>query len=204
MWRLAWALTTFHRRQGHLSTSLECWLLALDAAGQIDDAALQQRTHRLLGRAHARVGRRAEGLGHLHRSLELAEYSGDVAEQAHSHLALARADDDRPALAHAVRSLELYRDLDEPVWQATALNQIGVLSALTGEYDQARTACEAALVLHRQHGNRDGEANTLGSLGRLSDGDDAVRHFEQRLGPVPGSRQHPRRGRRPGPVGAVA
>ncbi|MEV6609477.1 tetratricopeptide repeat protein [Kutzneria sp. NPDC051319] len=104
-----------------------------------------------------------------------------MAEQAHSHLALARADDDRPALAHAVRSLELYRDLDEPVWQATALNQIGVLSALTGEYDQARTACEAALVLHRQHGNRDGEANTLDSLGRLSDGDDAVRHFEQAL-----------------------
>ncbi|EWM12817.1 hypothetical protein [Kutzneria sp. 744] len=111
VWRLAWALTTFHRRQGHLSTNLECWLLALDAADRVDD--------------------------------------------------------DRPALAHAVRSLELYRDLDEPEWQATALNHPG----------QPRPS---------QRRRRRGAALRAG------------------IGPVQGSRQHPRRGRRPGPVGAVA
>ncbi|WP_211762599.1 AfsR/SARP family transcriptional regulator [Kutzneria sp. CA-103260] len=182
VWRLAWALTTFHRRQGHLSVNLDCWLLALDAADQVGDPGLRQRTHRLLGRAFARVGSNARALFHLRQSLELAE---DVPERAHSHIALARAlaraGDDEQALSHATDALALYRELAAPAWEATALNEIGLISARVGKLDDARLACEAALLLHREQGNRDGEANTLDNLGRLGSDVAAVRHYEQAL-----------------------
>ena len=167
---------------GHQSANLDCGLLALDAARQVDDPALRQRTHRLLGRAFARVGQVTASLDHLQQSLDLAV---DVPERAHSHIALARAmaraGDSPHALEHAAEALVLYRELDTPAWEATALNEIGVLSARVGQHDNARAACEAALLLHREQGNRDGEANTLDSLGRLSSDVEAVRHYEGAL-----------------------
>ena len=76
----------------------------------------------------------------LRRSLTLAT---DVPERAYSHIALARAyaraGDDERALAHAADALELYLELDARAWEATALNEIGVISARVGKHDEADT-----------------------------------------------------------------
>ncbi|MEU4806522.1 tetratricopeptide repeat protein [Actinosynnema sp. NPDC023587] len=59
----------------------------------------------------------------------------------------------------------LHDRMDDPIGRAIALNQVGWYQAKTGDHEQAREHCEAALALHRKHDNRDGEANTLHSLG---------------------------------------
>jgi tetratricopeptide (TPR) repeat protein len=44
---------------------------------------------------------------------------------------------------------------------------VGWHAAQLGDYDTARAHCQAALTLHRQHHNVDGEADTLDSLGYI-------------------------------------
>lgn len=59
----------------------------------------------------------------------------DLTEQAHTRqepaLAWERRGDDRRALDHARRALDLYRTLDQPVWEAEALNAMGWYAATT-------------------------------------------------------------------------
>ncbi|MBW4716888.1 ATP-binding protein [Saccharothrix obliqua] len=188
-WHLAWALTVFHQRCGHLHDDLAVWRVALDAAEHLPDPTTRVRTLRFLGGAHNRLGRHEEATEHLHRALVLAEHHDDTEQQAHAHLDLAAAwevrGDDHRALDHARRSLDLYRARDDPAWEADALNLVGWYSARAGSYDAAREHCEAALALHRLHHNPDGEAATLDSLGYIEhhDGhhDRAVHHYHQAL-----------------------
>jgi hypothetical protein len=49
-WLLAWSLTTFLYRQGHLHDRLSVWQAALDAAAHLPDPAIRIRTHRRLSR----------------------------------------------------------------------------------------------------------------------------------------------------------
>jgi tetratricopeptide (TPR) repeat protein len=187
VWHLAWSLGTFHRRQGHHHDGLAVWQAAADAAGHLPDPAARILAYRSLGRAHSELGRYEQAIGHLHQALALAQQHRDPTQQAHTHQALTRAwelrGDDLRALEHARHALDLYRALDQSVWEADALNDVGWYSARLGDYDTARGHCQAALLLHRQHRNPDGEAATLDSLGYIDhhtgQHHQAIRHYHQ-------------------------
>ncbi len=185
-WNLAWALETFHRRRGHLRDRLTVWRTGLDAAEHMSDPAIQMLTHRLLGRAHADLGRHTDATDHLHRALALAEEHGDQTNQAHAHRTLAAAwverGDGHKAHDHAARALQLSRAVGNPTWEAGALNAVGWYAAVIGEYQEAREHCEAALDLFRHQHNTEGEATTLDSLGYIAhhtgNHTDAITHFQ--------------------------
>jgi tetratricopeptide (TPR) repeat protein len=172
VWRLAWALIAFHLRRGHLRDNIAVWQAGETAAEHLGDPAAQNRVHRWLGDAYARVGRHDEAVGHLQRALALAERTGDRQNEAHTHRALAiawtRHGDDQRALAHARRALRLFQDLDEPLWAAHMLQGVGWRTARLGQHDQARAPLEAALALFRGHHDPEGEADTWDSLGYLA------------------------------------
>jgi len=62
---------------------------------------------------------------------------------------------------------------------------VGWFAARLGEYDTARTHCQAALVLYRRIDHAEGEAATLDSLGYIEQHTDghrqAVDHYQQAL-----------------------
>jgi tetratricopeptide (TPR) repeat protein len=189
VWQLAWTLSTFHQRRGYLHDDLAVWQAGLVAAQHGDDPATVLRIHRGLGQTYAHVGRHADALDHLGRALTLAQDTGDLLAQAHTHHALAVAweqqEEDPQALEHATSALHLYQALDQPIWEAEALNLVGWYSARLGHYQQARTHCQAALTLARHHHHRAGEANTLDSLGylahRTGQHDQALDYYQQAL-----------------------
>ncbi|MFC6092541.1 AfsR/SARP family transcriptional regulator [Saccharothrix lopnurensis] len=188
VWLLAWTLTTFHNRRGHLAEQLAVCRAGLVAAERLDDPSARLRVHRLLGRTHAALRQHDEAVGHLDRALALAERH-EPTTRAHIHQALAwtwsRQGDEARALEHATRSLESYRDLGNPAWEANALNMVGWYAAQNGEHDRAREHCRAALDLHRRHDNPEGEADTLDSLAyidhRTGRHRQAVAHYRQAL-----------------------
>ncbi|WP_407690763.1 ATP-binding protein [Saccharothrix syringae] len=171
VWQLAWSLSTFHQWRGHRHDVLVVWQAAADAADHLPDPATRPHAHRLLGLAHAELGRHDQALDHLHRALALAEHHHDPGQQAPTHHALAWAwelhGDDRRALGYSRRALDLYRALDQPVWEANALNTVAWLAAHVGEFDTARDHCQDALALHRHHRYLIGEAHTLDTLGYI-------------------------------------
>jgi len=184
-WQLAWSLTIVHLRRGQLHDQLVVWR---GAAHILDPVALAI-AHRHLGRVHAELGDHEEGMGHLNEALALTELHGELAEQAHTHRVLARAwnlqGDQCRALDHATRAFTLYHRLDQPIWEADALNQMGWHAASLGDDDAARAHCEAALDLHQRHDNAEGAANALDSLGyiahRVGSHAEAIRRYQQAL-----------------------
>jgi tetratricopeptide (TPR) repeat protein len=167
VWHLAWGLHTFHYRQGHRHDRLAVWRAAADAAPNLPDPATHTLAYQYLGHAHAELNHHDEAITHLGQALTIAEHHQDRVYQAQAHNALAgawgRQGDDRKALEHARRALEVGQG--SPTWEAEARNAVGWYAARLGDYDTARDHCEAALTLHREHGDRAGEAGTLDSLG---------------------------------------
>jgi len=188
-WRFAWALTTFHWWRGHHRDDLAAWQVVARGADDLPDVAERIVARRSLGQAHAELGQHDQAVALLHQALALAGHHRDATQQALTHHALTRAwelgGDDRLALEHARRALELFRALGQPTREADALNTVGWFLAGLGEHDTARDHCRAALTLHRRHHNLDGEAATLDSLGwiehRTGHHEQAVRHYQDAL-----------------------
>ncbi|MEV0676066.1 BTAD domain-containing putative transcriptional regulator [Actinosynnema sp. NPDC050436] len=172
VWRLTWVLHTVRSRQGRFHDLIDGWRVALAAARELDALGPQIQAHRHLGTAHTRIRRHQLGYQHLGQALALAELAGDLRNQAHSHHSLTAhwefLGDYARALGHATAALRLYRELDDPVAEARALNQAGWEHAMLGEHGDALACCERALALNREHRDRDGEAATLDSLGYIA------------------------------------
>jgi tetratricopeptide (TPR) repeat protein len=189
VWRLAWALDTFQRRQGHSADQLTMWRAAAAAADRAGEPGPHSLTAWRLGSALAREGELAEASDHLHQALALSGQAADPHGLASVNQSLAwlseQRGDDRAALRYATSALTILRALREPMREAHALNQAGWYSAKLGDLTTARSYCETALHLAREHEDRDGEARTLDSLGYVAHQagryDDAVRHYEQAL-----------------------
>jgi tetratricopeptide (TPR) repeat protein len=92
--------------------------------------------------------------------------------------------DDRQALTHATRTLDLCRALGQPVREAEALNQMGWCLAQLSDFDTARAHCEAALAIQRRH-HDPGEEATLDSLGYIAHHSghhqQAIEYYQQAL-----------------------
>jgi tetratricopeptide (TPR) repeat protein len=191
VWQLAWALSTFHFRRGHLYDELAVWQAGLAAAEHLPEPSARISANKNLGYAHSTLGRHEEATRHFQQALALAEHTGDRGGQADAHHALAsvsaQSGNDRQALAHATRALHLYQaqGLGGTAQEARALNAVGWFSAQVGQYDEALAHCRAALALCRDDHDREGEAHTLDSLGfvaqRTGRHNEAIRDFQEAL-----------------------
>jgi tetratricopeptide (TPR) repeat protein len=90
------------------------------------------------------------------------------------------------ALAYSRRALDTFRLAGDAIGQAIALSNVGGSHALVGEYHQALTFCQDALVLLQELGLREGEAATWNSLGcahhELADHQQAAICYQRSLG----------------------
>jgi tetratricopeptide (TPR) repeat protein len=188
-WQLAWALDTFHYRQGYLRDRVDCWRAGLAAAEDLVDPEVGALAHRQLGYAEARAGSLADAEHHLKHSLTVAGNAGDTLNQicVHHCLAWARAQrhDFPAALVHATEVVRLAETLGNRKWQAHGLNSVGWYHALLARYDQARAACERALALAVRQQDRECMAYTLDSLGYIAQHTGrpvrALRYYQQAL-----------------------
>src|SRR5215472_4470956 len=74
----------------------------------------------------------------------------------------------------AHRTLELWRQLGDPLRQAWALDELGMVHQETGDYSAAAACLEEALELHRDLGSRHGEIVALTNRGELATGPSAT------------------------------
>ncbi|WP_169515799.1 ATP-binding protein [Amycolatopsis nigrescens] len=187
VWQLAWAMTTFNLRQGHLHENLAAWKAGLAAAQHLPDPRIRTRSYRHRGRAHAQLGEHDDALRHLQAGLAWAHEHGDRLGEAHTHRAVAVAwgerGEYRNALDHSEQAFHLYEQLDVSVSGAHALNEIGWYTAKLGNLEQARQHCIQALEHCRNEDDRSGEAMALRSIGYIAhlagDSEHAVRNYEQ-------------------------
>ncbi|MGI8332514.1 ATP-binding protein [Actinomadura scrupuli] len=171
VWQLAWTMHGYLWRRGHLHDQLATWHAGLASAQRLGDPAVQALAHRLLGQASARAGMHAEATDHLNQALELARDINDLHGEARAHHDLTWVwghSDDEQALTHAENAVRLFQALDNPVWEAEALNAMGWHQARLGHLHEANTSCERALKLFREYENQQGQAATLTNLGYIA------------------------------------
>jgi DNA-binding SARP family transcriptional activator/tetratricopeptide (TPR) repeat protein len=168
VWKLAWALGSYHRRSALSDDDLTMWHNGLRAAQVCGDYDALSTAHRCIGEAYAAVGRHDDAAKHLERALALAEQAGDVEAQARGHRALGWAmycnDDLEKGIVHAEHALDLNRALGMTNRIIDGLNTVGWYHSLLGRHGQGRPYLEAALVMCRQNGLTYLEALTLESL----------------------------------------
>jgi DNA-binding SARP family transcriptional activator len=171
VWQLAWSLSAYHRRRGRWLDNGVMWRAALAAAEDLGDADVLAQAHKRLGGLLTRAGEHRGALEHLRRALTYTAEINDVAGQIDTHQALTllwlTTGDAGQALTSAEDALCLAGTSGNPVWEADALNAVGMCEAELDRFPQAREHCEQALRLQRAHGNGEGEAETLDSLGYL-------------------------------------
>jgi hypothetical protein len=169
VWQLGWVLHGYLWRRGRIHEQLTTWRAGLTAAQRLGDLTAQALAHRLFGQTATRAGLIREAMEHLEWSLVLAREIGDHHAEARAHYDLSWVcTDPEIALDHATQALTLFRPLNNPVWEAEALNLVGRHQTMLGDLGPARTACERALRLFAEHGNRQGQATTLTSLGQIA------------------------------------
>jgi DNA-binding SARP family transcriptional activator/Tfp pilus assembly protein PilF len=171
VWRLAWAMDTYHKRCQH-EIRIESWQTALAAAERLGHSGTRAFVHWYLGYAYAQAHRADDGLEHLMLAFKLFAQEEDLAGQAHtSHTLgfawLARGQPEH-ALPHVENALRLQRELRDPLWEANALSAAGWCHAKLGHYPEARSYCEQALELFQKYEDLNGESATLDSLGYIA------------------------------------
>jgi DNA-binding SARP family transcriptional activator len=168
-WQLAWTIDTYLNRRGHWRDLAAVAHAAVAAAGRLADLPAQARAHRLLARAHLRLGRLDDAYIELGNALDLFGRADDPAGQADIHLSLGHVWERRgqpaEALHHAGQALGLFRAAGHRRGQALALNAVGWCHALHGDHQQALTHCQQALALHQELVDHHGQAATWDSLG---------------------------------------
>ncbi|WP_327586802.1 tetratricopeptide repeat protein [Nonomuraea sp. NBC_00507] len=169
VWGIAWCLNTYQERRGHLHDQLAVLRTGLAAAIHQGDPEAETSMGRLLGNVSAKLGLHAQAIDHLHHALALTGKTGNRLDEARTHRAIAvawmRQENYELALDHVTRAQQIYRALDEPVWEGHALNDMSWYAAKLGRYDVARETVEAALLLARRTRDRPSEANVLDTLG---------------------------------------
>ena len=190
--RLAWSLEPYYRRRGNLEDQAAVWQLAVTSAQRLNNPAVRTQAHQLLADAYAQLGRTTDALTHLGQALTFAEETRDITSQGDIHHSLGgaweRHGDMQKALEHAQQALHIVRRLGDSYYEARALNGVGWLQALLGQYAEARANCEEALTLLREHptnARQIGESHTLDSLAliarHLGEYDQALDYYDQAL-----------------------
>jgi tetratricopeptide (TPR) repeat protein len=168
-WQLAWTLFTFLDRRGHWHDLAAIGHTAVAAAHRLADPTGQLLAHRILARAHLRLGRLDDAHNQLRHALNLFGQTGDQAGQADTHVDLARVWARQGSVAevahHGWQAHALHQATGHQLGQAQALNAIGWSHARLGDPQQALTCCRQALPLLQEFDDREGQAHAWGSLG---------------------------------------
>jgi len=168
-WKLAWAITEFFDRRGHLEQQAATYRVALDSVRQTGDRRGHAHVHRSLGRTYAQLARFAEAREHFDAALALHIELGDRNGEAgiHHNLGWMAELDGRheDSLHHDRLALELYEAGGDRVGQARALNAIGWSHCLVGDHERSLEVCRRALALNQELGDRPGESATWDSIG---------------------------------------
>ncbi len=189
-WQLARTVAEYFDRRGHWRDSVETQHVALEAARRLGDRPKQADSHRVLARAHTRLGEFDDAHTHYGHALDAFDAVDDRVGQAHTHNSIAdvceRQNRYQDALDHARKALALHRDLgDQPRGVAAALNAVGWYQAQLGDHRPALASCEEALRLLEELGDRYGQAATSDSLGyvhdRLGNHDEALTWYRHSL-----------------------
>jgi DNA-binding SARP family transcriptional activator/tetratricopeptide (TPR) repeat protein len=171
-WRLAWATSTLHQRQGHPQDLYRAWRSALAVLHESDPVPMHVVALREIAEACARMGHFPEAFRCLHEAVGLVEQDQWQAERAATLRTLARTHgrngDDRAAYRYASQSLAIYRRLKMPDLVASAANAVGWYAARIGAHQKASSNLELALKTARERGDRLVEGNTLHSMGYLA------------------------------------
>ncbi|MFC0543465.1 ATP-binding protein [Kutzneria chonburiensis] len=186
VWALAWTMTTFNLRQGHLHDNFTAWVSGVEAAKHLDKD-LRTRAYRHLSRACSDLSRYEDAYHYGLEGLAWARECGDELGEAHTRRAVARAcerrGDDEEALKHSIRALELYDRLGQALSGSHALDEIGWYTAKLGRFEEARTRSTAALAQCRERMDASGEAKALMTLGFIANGIGdpvaAIRQYEE-------------------------
>ncbi|HEU5107729.1 MAG TPA: tetratricopeptide repeat protein, partial [Micromonosporaceae bacterium] len=116
-------------------------------------------------------GRYAEAVDAARRSLELATATDHAGGRARAHVALAVAHGEHrelaPALEHLQRALEVAGTLDNPRYEATVLQFLGIAYCRAGEADAGLRVVERSLATFRRYGDGYAEALSLLTQARL-------------------------------------
>jgi tetratricopeptide (TPR) repeat protein/transcriptional regulator with XRE-family HTH domain len=188
-WQLGRTLAEYFDRRGRWRDSVDTQRVALEAARRLADLPAQADTHRVLARAHTRLGECDDAHTHYAHALEMYGATDDRVGQAHTHNSIAdvceRQNRYQDALDHASKALALHRDLGHRRGEAAALNAVGWYQAQLGDHRPALSSCGEALRLLEELGDRYGRAATLDSLGyvhdRLGDHERALARYRQSL-----------------------
>jgi DNA-binding SARP family transcriptional activator len=168
-WKLAWAITEFFDRRGHLEQQAATYRIALDSVRHTGDRRGHAHVHRSLGRTYAQLARFTEAQTHFDAALALHVELGDRNGQAgiHHNMGWMAELDNRheDSLHHDRLALELYEAGGDRVGQARALNAIGWSHSLLGDHERSLEVCRRALALNQELGDRPGESATWDSIG---------------------------------------
>jgi tetratricopeptide (TPR) repeat protein len=122
-----------------------------------------------LGQVLELVGRWEEAGTAYGQALDLAERSGESAEQAHSLAALAELDRKRGRYAAAVerlgRAKEIFAAIGDQDGTAQVLHFQGTVATHQGDFQAAQRLYEESLAIRREQGNQALAASLLSNLG---------------------------------------
>lgn len=168
-WQLAWTLSDFLDVRGRWRDLAAVQTIGLAAARRLSDRAGQAEIHRILGRAHTRLGSLSDAHRHFRRSLELFAELKRPLGQARARLGLTalfpQQARHREAIGHALHAMELSGETGCPGWSGRATNVVAWCYAQAGDHERAIVYCRQALTLFQHINDRAGEANTWDSLG---------------------------------------
>ena len=144
-------------------------LVALQAALRLDDLDAQAYAHRVLARAHGRLGARDLAYEHHHQALSLFQRVGDKVGEAHGRLDLGwmliSEDRHAEALQESRRAHALFGAAGNRFGEAVALNAIGWCHARLDEPRETLVHCGQALAIFQEFGEVAAAADAWDSLG---------------------------------------
>ncbi|MCY1136375.1 tetratricopeptide repeat protein [Actinoplanes sp. Pm04-4] len=162
---------------------------ATRAAQAVGDSRAEATALSALGVAYTNLGRTEPAADRLQRSAQLFRSIHDVRGQAHAVINRANLEfyHRGPAAAkvHYEKALALYREADDRIGEARALDNLGYNEGTLGNFDEALEFLNRGLAVHVEAGDRHGVAKGLSNLatievrsGRL---DEAEQHCEEAL-----------------------
>lgn len=168
-WQLAWALTTYLRRNGRFEDRVSVHRRAESVSRDFHPGDRATVLYHLAG-ALARIGDYDEAHALLDEALALAAPLPDGRIRVAVHGVHARLLEQEgrftEALAHADTALELARRGHVPI--AGALNSRGRQLYLMGRHAEALPCCREALAMYRSMGQLEGQAAALIIIGNVT------------------------------------
>ena len=170
-------------------TALRSYARALDVVEKLPGSGDEKRFELLVARDGVleRMGRREERAAALQEMFDLARHLGDCYRIAEAHMRRMRALATLPNLTGAAQSgraaITLFRELEDKSGEARAHREMGYVSWMNRDHASALEANFRAWELHRETGDRLGEAGDAGNVAQvyrsMGDQEEALRWIEE-------------------------